>query len=65
MTLPNAESNLQAHLGERYVDSDWRPALKAVMDAEGDGDTASNAIDALMQAALRRTGLKIWIPGCP
>jgi hypothetical protein len=62
MSLPNAENKLQALLGKRYIDSDWRPALKAVMDAEGDVEMASNAIDALMQAASRRTGLKIRIP---
>lgn len=62
MSLPNAENKLQALLGERYIDSDWRPALKAVMDAEGDVEMALNAIDALMQAASRRTGLKIRIP---
>jgi hypothetical protein len=65
LSLPNAEKDLQAHLGERYVDSDWRPALKAVMDAEGDMDMALNAIDTLAQAASRRTGLKIRIPACP
>ncbi|KAG2029212.1 hypothetical protein BDR03DRAFT_837006, partial [Suillus americanus] len=59
---PNAENKLQALLGKRYIDSDWRPALKAVMDAEGDVEMALNALDALMQAASRRTGLKICIP---
>jgi hypothetical protein len=62
MSLPNVENKLKALLGERYIDSDWRPALKAVMDAEGDVEMASNAIDALMQAASRRTGLEIRIP---
>src|SRR5882757_5574765 len=45
MSLPDAEKNLQTHLGERYMHSDWRPALKAVMDAEGDAEMALNAID--------------------
>ncbi|KAJ8591213.1 hypothetical protein M405DRAFT_814739 [Rhizopogon salebrosus TDB-379] len=62
MSLPDAERDLQAHLGERYIDLDWRPALKAVMDAEGDTEAASNAINTLKQAASRRTGLKIRIP---
>ncbi|KAG2743487.1 hypothetical protein P692DRAFT_20745443 [Suillus brevipes Sb2] len=62
MSLPDVENKLKALLGKRYIDSDWRPALKAVMDAEGDVEMASNAIDALMQAASRRTGLKIRIP---
>jgi hypothetical protein len=66
MSLPDAEKNLQTHLGECYMDSDWRPALKAVMDAEGDAEMALNAIDALMHAASHHTGLKIWIPAvCP
>jgi hypothetical protein len=47
------------------VDSDWRPALEAVMKAEGNMQMALNAIDALMQAASRRTGLKIRIPARP
>ncbi|TFK35145.1 hypothetical protein BDQ12DRAFT_688578 [Crucibulum laeve] len=29
MGLPEAESRLQAVLGARYIDEDWRPALKA------------------------------------
>ncbi|OJA12315.1 hypothetical protein AZE42_14037, partial [Rhizopogon vesiculosus] len=51
MTLPDVERDLQAHLSERYVDSDWRPALKAVLIAEEDTEMASNAIDALMHIA--------------
>ncbi|KAG1873340.1 hypothetical protein C8R48DRAFT_548197, partial [Suillus tomentosus] len=62
MSLPNAENKLQALLGKHYIDSNWRLALKAVMDAEGDVEMALNAIDALMQAASCRTGLKIRIP---
>ncbi|KAG1735299.1 uncharacterized protein EDB91DRAFT_1025664, partial [Suillus paluster] len=65
MSLPNAESDLQAHLGNCFVDSDWRPALKAVMDAEGDMDIALNALNTLAQAASHHTTLKIWIPAHP
>ncbi|KAG6885130.1 hypothetical protein C0995_009563, partial [Termitomyces sp. Mi166 len=36
MTLPMAEDQLRERLGDKYIDSDWQPALKAVMDAEGD-----------------------------
>lgn len=64
ISLPNAENKLQALLGKRYIDSDWRPALKAVMDAEGDVEMALDAIDALMQVASRHTGLKNCIPIC-
>jgi len=59
MTLPEAERDLQACLGQHYVDSDWRPALKAIMDAEGDIDVALSAIDMLSQAASCRTDLRI------
>jgi len=62
MSLPNAESDLQAHLGDRYTDSDWRPALKAVMDTEGDTDLALRAVNTLEKAAFGRTGLKLRIP---
>ncbi|KAG1736619.1 uncharacterized protein EDB91DRAFT_1031031, partial [Suillus paluster] len=65
MSLPNAERDLQACLGERYLDSDWRLALKAVIDAEGDTKIALNAVEALKQAASCCTGLKIWIPTIP
>lgn len=65
MPLPAVENDLKAHLRERYVDSDWRPALKAIMDAEGDTEIALNAVNALAEAASRRTGLKIRIPARP
>jgi hypothetical protein len=42
MSLPDAEENLQTHLGEHYIDSDWRPALKAVMDAKEDAKITLN-----------------------
>ncbi|KAI6003020.1 hypothetical protein EDD15DRAFT_2226199, partial [Pisolithus albus] len=62
MSLPEAESQLQAHLGDRFVDSDWQPALRAVMEAEGDADKASAAVDSLRKAAVARSGLKLKIP---
>ncbi|KAF9244494.1 hypothetical protein BU15DRAFT_59279 [Melanogaster broomeanus] len=33
--------------GDRYVDADWRPALAAVIDAEGDVAAAMKAIEPL------------------
>jgi hypothetical protein len=45
MSLPEAESALQAHLGDRFIDSNWRPALAAVMDAEGDTNKALDVIN--------------------
>ncbi|EGN97839.1 hypothetical protein SERLA73DRAFT_153116 [Serpula lacrymans var. lacrymans S7.3] len=41
---------------------DWNPALKAVVDAEGDIKKALEAINSLCHAASHRTGLKICIP---
>ncbi|KAG2074932.1 hypothetical protein BDR04DRAFT_1140477 [Suillus decipiens] len=64
MSLPEAESELQAHLSDRFADSDWRLALKAVMDAEGDTDLALRAVNTLEKAAFGRTGLKLRIPVC-
>jgi len=61
LSLPNAEIRLQAHLGNRFIDADWQPALRAVMDAEGDSHAAVIAIKPLEQAAMRRLGLKIQI----
>ena len=62
LSLPNAEIRLQAHLGNRYIDSDWRPALKAVMDAEGSSEVALGAIQDLEHEAKHRPGIKIRIP---
>jgi hypothetical protein len=62
MTLPEAEARVKEILGTHYLDGDWRPAFKAVMDAEGDSDTAASAVERLAQAASCRTGLKIRIP---
>ncbi|KIK72235.1 hypothetical protein PAXRUDRAFT_22226 [Paxillus rubicundulus Ve08.2h10] len=62
MNLPEAEAHLATHLGHRYVDTDWRPALTAVMDAEGDVATAVKALEPLAVAATCRTGIKIRIP---
>lgn len=52
MTLPLAEKALEEALGTKFVTVEWAPALKAVMDAEGDVDVAMQAIDKL-EAALR------------
>ncbi|KAF9219960.1 hypothetical protein BS17DRAFT_679489, partial [Gyrodon lividus] len=62
MNLPDAEAHLAAHLRHCYVNLDWRPALRAVMDAEGDVAIAMKAVEPLSEAATRQTGLKIRIP---
>ncbi|KAF9218623.1 hypothetical protein BS17DRAFT_720099 [Gyrodon lividus] len=53
MNLPDAEARLVAHLGHCYVDTDWQPALRAVMDAEGDVSIAMKAVEPLAEAATR------------
>lgn len=65
MTLPEAEKRLQDILTTHYVDTDWRPALDAVMQAEGDSDAAVAAVETLATSASNRTGLKIRIPARP
>ncbi|KAG2110406.1 uncharacterized protein F5147DRAFT_537855, partial [Suillus discolor] len=65
MSLPAVENDLKAQLCEHYIDSDWQPALKAIMDAEGDTDIALNAVNALAEAASHHTRLKICIPARP
>ncbi|KAG2343814.1 hypothetical protein BDR05DRAFT_867839, partial [Suillus weaverae] len=65
MSLPEAETRLEQHLADRYANTDWRPALKAVMDAEGDIATALEAVGTLATTASQRTGLKIRIPARP
>jgi hypothetical protein len=61
MTLPQAEAALIQHLGNRFKDADWRPVLKAVMDAEGDVQKALNAIQT-MSAACGRLKITIKLP---
>jgi len=62
MSLPETELALQAHLGDCFVDTDWQPALAAVMDAEGDTNQARQMVDDFYKKATHRSGLKIRIP---
>ncbi|KAF9219905.1 hypothetical protein BS17DRAFT_372222 [Gyrodon lividus] len=64
MSLPDIEKQVQDILGTRYNDADWRPAFKAVMDAEGNTGAATVAVEKLAQAAASHTGLKSRIPAC-
>ena len=64
MSLPEAEAQLQNHLGTQYDDRDWRPALKAVMDAENDSIKALEAIREL-SLACNLPKLTIRLPGRP
>ena len=61
MTLPQAETALTQHLGNQYKDSDWRPALKAVMDAEGDVPKAQKAVQ-ILSAACGKPKITIKLP---
>ena len=62
MTLPLAESQLQQHLSDSYVDEHWQAALTAIMNAEHDVGEASAAVEKLAAATTHRTGLVIKIP---
>lgn len=62
MTLPQAEEKIQKHLDKRYKDEDWRPAFKAVMDAEGDVAAAQAALQKLSASCLLPK-LVIRLPG--
>ena len=61
MTLPQAKEKLLAHLSNRYKDADWRPVLKAIMDAEGDVTKAQDAVQAFA-AACEQPRLFIKLP---
>jgi hypothetical protein len=50
--LPAVEAKLQTMLGNLYVDSDWRPALSAIMNAEEDGVRALKEVERLAIASL-------------
>jgi hypothetical protein len=63
MSLPLAEAQLQELLGNSFVDDHWRPALTAVMNAEGDTVKACTAVEKFAATATHRTSLIIKIPG--
>jgi len=66
MTLPEAESKLRKHLGLRFVQDDWQPALNAVVNAEGDTLTALDALESLRKRAIQsNTHLVIKITPLP
>lgn len=60
MSLPEAEEHLKTQLGDWYNDCDWRPALDAVMKAEGDTIQAQAAIQLLAsKSQLPRLAIRI------
>lgn len=56
MRLPQAEQRLHALLRDRYVEADWQPALKVVMDAENEVEKALKGLDQLTESIF---GMKI------
>ena len=47
MTLPEAKECLKKQLGNQYLTCDWKSALDAVMNAEGDVLQAQEALHKL------------------
>ena len=47
MTIPQVEKRLTDLLGDPYVDKEWRPAIDAVNNAEGDVTAALKAVQEL------------------
>ena len=64
ITLREAEEKLMMHFGNRYSDADWHPALKAVMDAEGDVLKAHNSLREFSEIC-ERPKLVIKLPAHP
>jgi hypothetical protein len=63
MVLPEAENKLHEHLGIHFIYNDWLPALKAIMDAEGDTLMALNMLDDMQKRIIQsNTHLIIKIP---
>jgi hypothetical protein len=56
MALPDVENALQKHLGAGYIDSEWWPAFKVVMDAEGDAALALAAVKTLQLKLASSSG---------
>ena len=61
MTLLQAEEKLSTHLGDCYLAKDWYPALKAVIDAEGDVIKAQKALHEI-SVAYEHPKLTIKVP---
>ena len=61
ISLPNVETALHMHLGDRYVNTDWAPVLKAVMESE-DNESALDAVSTHRTATQSRSSIKICIP---
>ena len=58
--MPAIEKRLHDYLGAGYHDTDWRPALKAVMDAEGNTEQ-EQALDAIHKLSDRSAHPRLTI----
>ena len=56
MSLPKAERKLEEYLEDRFLAAKWQPALKAVMDAEGDFQSALAAVKKLKNLTKMDSG---------
>ena len=61
-SLPQTESRLEVHLGDRYRFIDWKPAFDAVFAAEDDVGKAISAIETLEKQARTETTTAPTIP---
>jgi hypothetical protein len=49
ISLPQAEEQLKAYLGSAYVDEEWQPAYRIVMEAKNDSGIALEGLTSLMR----------------
>jgi len=61
MSLPDVETALSTHLGDHYVNTNWEPVLKAIMESEDD-ESALDAVATHRTATQSHSGIKICIP---
>jgi hypothetical protein len=52
ISLPQAEEQLKAYLGSAYVDEEWQPAYRIVMEAENDSGIALEGLTSLMRTVF-------------
>jgi len=52
ISLPQAEEQLRVCLGSAYVDEEWQPAYRIVMEAENDSGLALEGLTSLMRIVV-------------
>ena len=50
--MPQAEEQLRACLGSAYVDEEWQPAYRIVMEAENDSGLVLEGLPLLMRIVM-------------